>query len=143
MSIFIREASNEDVPAITDLTGQLGYPVTEDDARSTLSFILKNNRETIFVALLDEKVIGWIGVFKSVHLASGFICEIGGLVVDAGHHRKGIGQQLMEQARQWSKKQGSETLLVRANVKRKQAHQFYQQLGFTEIKEQKVFKMDL
>jgi N-acetylglutamate synthase-like GNAT family acetyltransferase len=143
MIITIRQAAKEDVPAITDLTCQLGYPITEAATLNNLSIILQNKNETILVAEYENKVIGWIGVFKTVHLASGPHCEIGGLVVDAMYHRKGVGKKLIEQAKLWCSQQGNHSLRVRCNIKRKEAHQFYAQLGFKEVKEQKIFEIDL
>jgi GNAT superfamily N-acetyltransferase len=143
MNFSIRTAVKDDAPTIANLSCQLGYPITEAATRENLSIILQNSNETIFVAIYENKVIGWIGVFKTVQLASGPHCEIGGLVVDAAYHRNGVGKKLVAQARHWGQQQGNHLLRVRCNVKRKEAHQFYHQLGFKEIKEQKIFEIDL
>jgi GNAT superfamily N-acetyltransferase len=143
MSISIREAIKEDAAALTGLTCQLGYPITETDLLKNLDHILQDPGETVFVALYENKVIGWIGVFKSVHLTSGPLCEISGLVIDSSHRGKGIGRQLVERVKQWSLEQGENILRVRANTIRKEAHRFYYQLGFKDVKDQKVFETAL
>lgn len=141
MNILVRTAVKEDATAIAGLSTQLGYPISPEATMDNLSIILQNNTETIFVAQHENKIIGWIGVYKTVHLATGPHCEIGGLVVDTDYHRKGVGKKLADKARQWSQQQGYHLLRVHCNVKRKDAHRFYHQLGFTEIKEQKVFEI--
>ena len=143
MDFLIRTAVKDDAAAIAGLSGQLGYPISREATLDNLSIILQNNNETIFVALHEDKVIGWIGVIKTIHLASGPHCEIGGLVVHADYHRKGIGKKLVDQARLWSLQQDQHMLRVRCNVKRKEAHRFYFQLGFSEKKEQKIFEINL
>jgi N-acetylglutamate synthase-like GNAT family acetyltransferase len=143
MPISIRQATKEDTPAITHLTCQLGYPISEAATLSNLSTILQNSSETVFVAVQENKVVGWAGVSMKVYLVSGPHCEINGLVVDAMHHRKGIGKKLIEQAKLWSKQQGNHSLRVRCNRIRTEAHQFYTQLGFKEVKEQKIFEIGL
>jgi GNAT superfamily N-acetyltransferase len=141
MSFLVRLAAKEDAAAITHLTRQLGYPATESDTLQNLSIILEKNNEAVFVATQDNKVIGWIGVFTTIHLASGPSCEILGLVVDTMHHRKGVGKKLLEEARDWARQQGHQLLRVRANVKRKEAHKFYNRMGFKETKEQKILNL--
>jgi N-acetylglutamate synthase-like GNAT family acetyltransferase len=143
MIITIRQAIKEDAPAITDLTCQLGYPITEAATLNNLSSILQNRRETVLVAVHENKVIGWTGVSMRVYLVSGSHCEINGLVVDAMYHRKGIGKKLIAEAKLWSKEQGNHSLRVCCNRVRKEAHKFYVQLGFKEVKEQKIFETEL
>jgi hypothetical protein len=92
MYFLIRTAVKDDSATIAGLSGQLGYPVSKAATSENLSIILQNSNETIFVALHDENVIGWMGVFKTVHLVSGPHCVIGGLVLHTGYHRKGVGK---------------------------------------------------
>jgi GNAT superfamily N-acetyltransferase len=143
MDFLIRTALKDDADSIAGLSGQLGYPISREETLENLSIILQTSNETIFVALHEDKVIGWIGVFKTVHLASGPHCVIGGLVVHDDYHRKGVGKKLVDQALHWSRQQCQHLVRVRCNMKRKEAHGFYVQLGFTEKKEQKVFEINI
>ena len=143
MNFLIREAKKEDAPAITNLSNQLGYNIAETATLYNLSVILQNTGEVVFVALHENKTIGWIHIFKTIRVESGPFCEIGGLVVDALYLRKGVGKKLVEQAKLWSHKHSDHSLRVRCNLRRKEAHQFYCQLGFKETKEQKVFEINL
>ena len=143
MTFLIREANEDDAPELVTLCCQLGYPITINDLQKNLCAILQNDLETIFVAVYKEKVIGWIGVFKSVHLTTGPLCEISGLVIDENFHGKGAGKQLIDEVKKWSKNHGENILRVRSNTIRQEAHSFYFHLGFKEVKDQKVFEIDL
>jgi len=96
-----------------------------------------------FVAIFENKIIGWIGVAEALQIESAPFCEIRGLIVDERYRGRGIGKLLIEKVKQWSKETGNKALRLRCNMTRKEAHLFYQHLGFKEIKEQKVFEMKI
>jgi GNAT superfamily N-acetyltransferase len=143
MNLLIQEASMENVPSLTQLSNQLGYAISESAAGENLFAILKNNNGTVFIAVCEKEVIGWIHVFKTIRLESGPFCEIGGLIVQEQYQKKGVGKKLVEQVKLWSIGQGFHSLRVRCNLKRKDAHQFYLQSGFTINKDQRVFEIGL
>lgn len=70
-------------------------------------------------------------------------CEINGLVIDENSRGKGIGRLLLERVKQWAKEKGNDKLSLHCNVKRTEAHDFYEHLGFNEIKQQKYFALDI
>lgn len=139
----IRTAGLSDADSLAELSEQLGYPVTGRDVRNNLETILAKNGEIILVAEQSGKVTGWIGLADVVHLCDGHYCLINGLVVDSNCHRQGVGRRLVEAARQWAEERKIRVLKVQCNTRRKDAHRFYAGTGFTEIKEQKVFKLKL
>jgi len=61
-------------------------------------------------------------------------------VIDENYRKQGIGKLLVNKAREWTKEKHIDKLRVRCNRNRTEAHQFYHALGFTELKEQKVFE---
>jgi len=125
------------------LSGQLGYPMSIRDIQSNIRELMITRDHVAFVALWNEKVVGWIHAFRGLLLESNPFIEIGGLVIDEDHRGKGIGKELVEKIKEWCLEKGFQTLRVRSNIKRIEAHKFYLNLGFTEIKEQKVFQMQL
>ena len=143
MHLTTREATMDDVAAITELSNQLGYVITEATTKQNLQSILAESKDLVTVAIYDERVAGWIHVFRTVRLESGAFFEIGGLVVAQQYRRKGIGRSLIAHAKDWCSKTAVTSLRVRCNVKRKEAHDFYRSLGFNESKEQKVFEINL
>jgi GNAT superfamily N-acetyltransferase len=105
--------------------------------------VLASENHKAFVAEYNGHVIGWIGLSKILQIESGSCCEIRGLVVDEKNRNKGVGKMLIEKAKQWAKEKDNNSLRLRCNLKRKEAHLFYQHIGFKEIKEQKVFEIEV
>ncbi len=143
MQYTIRKVKPEDAVIIADLSVQLGYNPSAEDTASYIREISKNSNEVIYVAVSGPVVIGWMHVFITTRLESGIFAEIGGLVVHEHFRGKGIGKLLIEKAIEWSRNNKITTLRLRSNIKRHEAHQFYKRSGFVEVKEQKVFKMDI
>lgn len=141
--LLIREANRGDYIPLTTLTKQLGYPLPENEIRQNLEAICNNKNEIIYVMTDDENVIAWIHIFHAIRLESGSFAELGGLVVEDQYRGKGIGNRLLEKAREWCLQKGIPKLKLRSNVIRKDAHRFYFRHGFKETKEQKVFELNL
>ena len=141
MSLSARKAIVADSAAITKLSNQLGYSITETDTLANLSVIFQSDKDIVVVALWNNEIAGWIHVFNTIRVESGRFCEIGGLVVDEQYQRKGIGRLLVNEARRWTTEQGVSSLRVRCNIKRTEAHDFYESIGFKENKQQKVFEI--
>jgi GNAT superfamily N-acetyltransferase len=91
--------------------------------------------------LLFKKQIGWIHAFKTLRIESKPFIEIGGLVVDENYRGKGVGKLLINAIKNWSEQEEISTIRVRCHTKRKEAHLFYNKLGFSESKEQKIFEI--
>jgi GNAT superfamily N-acetyltransferase len=143
MGISIREMTSEDVLAVTNLTHQLGYPLALEQIGQNIKAVMGNKDHGAFVAVYQDKVIGWIGVAHSVQIEMRPYCEIRGLVVDDQYRGNGVGKMLVKKAREWGKEKGNDKLRLRCNVKRTETHLFYQHLGFAETKQQKVFEMEI
>ena len=143
MEVSIRQISKEDAPAISTLCSQLGYVLSLEQILENITAVLKNKFHDAFVAVHKDKIIGWIGVTQAFQIESPSFCEIRGLVVDEQYRKQGIGKMLIEKAKQWGQEKRNNKLRLRCNVKRAEAHLFYQRLGFEEIKQQKVFEMKI
>ncbi|MBK5269596.1 MAG: GNAT family N-acetyltransferase [Bacteroidia bacterium] len=143
MEIFIRQISTGDASAITVLTQQLGYPMSIEQIQINVNAVMNSENDDAFVAVLDNKVIGWIGVALSVQIELLAYCVIRGLVVDDNYRNLGVGKLLIEKAKQWGKEKENDKLRLRCNVIRTETHLFYQHLGFTETKQQKVFEINI
>lgn len=143
MNILSRKATLNDSGFIAELSGQLGYKTSANNMLKRLTGLVNNTNHGVFVAVDDEAVVGWIHAFYSVTVESDPLVEIAGLVIDKAHHRKGIGQMLVNKVIAWTGTKDIGRIRVRSQVKRKEAHLFYQRIGFTEVKEQKVFDLGL
>jgi len=143
MEIHLHKIAPEYAPDVQRLSEQLGYPLSVTEIENNIKEVMNAEDHTAFIAFHNGKVVGWIHAFKCVFLESNPFIEIGGLVVDEEHRGKGVGKKLIEKIREWSMAKDVHCIRVRSNVKRKEAHQFYLNNGFTEVKEQKVFQADL
>ena len=141
MEINIRSISEQDAAAVNKLSTQLGYAMPIEQTLANIRSVLGTKGHNAFVALHANKIVGWIGVAEALQIESAPFSEIRGVIVDEQYRGHGIGKLLIEKVKQWSKEAGNKTVRLRCNTIRKEAHLFYQHLGFNEIKEQKVFEM--
>ncbi len=88
-------------------------------------------------------VVGWIHVQAVCLLEADLRAEIWGLVVAASVRGSGAGRLLVEAAEQWALGRGLDIVGVRSNVIRRDAHAFYEHLGYEVVKTQKAFRKNL
>jgi GNAT superfamily N-acetyltransferase len=143
MSVRVRLATAADAEQITQLSGQLGYPATTAETLRRLVEIGSNGEHAVLVAESGGILLGWIHVVVSHSLLTERRAEIAGLVVDEQHRSRGIGQVLMEDAEEWARKQGCDSVRLHSNVLRPRAHTFYERLGYHVTKLQKAFRKEL
>lgn len=140
--LHLRPATPSDALAMAHLSDELGYPTPLEKMETRLKALLNVPLEhQVWVAIVDDQVAGWLHACYTLRVESDPFVEIGGLVVGDQYRRQGIGKQLVEQAGAWARTRGGGKLRVRCQMKRKDSHLFYLQLGFVEHKEQKVFDM--
>jgi GNAT superfamily N-acetyltransferase len=143
MEIFIRQMAETDVRVVTMLSQQLGYPLSEEQILQNLKAVLESKDHDAFVAVHENKVVGWIGVAQAILIVVPAYCEINGLVIDQYYRGKGIGKMLIGKAKQWGKEKGLNKLKLRCNMKRTETHLFYQHMNFIETKQQKTFEINI
>ena len=142
MEIITRRIAEQDASAVAALCKQLGYDLSVQQTLENIRAVLANKEHGAFVAADSDKVIGWIGLAQAIQIESPKYCEIRGLVVDDDYRNRGVGRLLVEKAKQWCRENGNKKLRLRCNMKRREAHLFYQHLNFKEVKEQKVFEIE-
>ena len=143
MEIFIRDITEQDAEAVNTLSTQLGYTMPIEQTLANIRSVMATKGHHAFAAMHADKMVGWIGVAVALQIESAPFSEISGLIVDGQYRGQGIGKLLIERVKLWSKETGTKTLRLRTNMIRKEAHLFYRHLGFKEIKEQKVFEMEV
>ena len=143
MKISIREMNANDAIGVNALSKQLGYPLSIEQTLQNINEVLESKDHTAFVAEYENKIVGWIGASQAIMIEVMPHCEINGLVIDQDHRGMGIGKLLIDKVKQWAREKNNSKIGLRCNVKRTEAHLFYQHLGFTEIKQQKNFVISI
>jgi GNAT superfamily N-acetyltransferase len=139
MSLSIRVSRVSDARDIAALTGQLGYDVEPPAVEVRLARILAREDQTVFVAELDGRPVGWVHAAMWQDIEAEAFVVIGGLVVDRNCRGKGVGRRLMEEAEEWTKARGCSIVRLWSSSARTGAHRFYEELGYTNIKTQHSF----
>lgn len=136
----IRTAEPHDANAIQLLSKTLGYKETPlEVARERLQKLLLSTSDKVFVAVLNDEIIGWLHAFIAHRVASASFVEIAGLAVSPNHRQQGAGKMLVTEARKWAQ-ENHLALRVRCNNEREDAHKFYEAIGLIKVKEQYVFE---
>ena len=137
----IRQIQESDSSRIAELNQELGYDTTSSLVKRQVKKLQSDNSHYGYVAVYDNKVVGYIHGCISIRLTTDPFAEITGLIVDSTYRKKGIGRKLVNHLEQEMNE--VEKLRVRCNRKRKPAHEFYLALNYQEHKEQKVFELKL
>ena len=129
----IRVADASDSSGVKLLLEELeGRAFDEDIFSRIYTEYLEAHLTLIFVATQeDREIIGFISC-KSQSLLhhEGLVFEIQELVVTAAHQGKGLGRKLVAALKPDLEKLGAISLEVTSNKRRKEAHAFYQSVGF-------------
>ena len=143
MQITVRKMLIKDANAVNLLSAQLGYPLSPEQTFENIKAVMKSKKHIAFVALHENKIVGWIGAAQTIMIEVMPHCEINGLVIDERYRGKGVGKLLIEKVKQWAKENGNEVVSLHCNLARTAAHLFYEHIGFKAIKEQKYFTIDI
>jgi GNAT superfamily N-acetyltransferase len=144
--MYIRALDASDVAGVTALCAQLGYPATQEQTAGRLRLITAEDPTcaAVFVAQAQTgHIMGLVYVRGVVLIEADRRAEVWALAVDADHRRQGVGGALMQRAEMWAREHGYLTLSLRSNLTRTDAHQFYQDIGYTLVKTSHVFHKSL
>jgi GNAT superfamily N-acetyltransferase len=143
MELILREAQDKDFKEIADLCNQLGYPTDSGEIPLRLHQIRSLEQHAIFVAVLEQQVVGWIHIYLCPLLISPLQAQLGGLVVDSNRRGLGIGSKLMHQAETWAFSHSCKYLTIFTNITRIETQFFYKHLGYQTIKTELVMRKEI
>ncbi len=135
----IREAKIADFKSIERISVSLGYEKSASQvARERLLNVLNSKQDRLWLAEMNDEIVGWLHAFHTLRIASPALIEIGGIAVSAENRKKGIGWALISMAKEWAAESGL-ALRARCNSCRHDTHAFYKAVDFIKTKEQYVF----
>jgi len=138
--VAVRAPRDDDIAAIADQAGQLGYPVEPDELRRRLEAVAASDDAAVLVATdPQDAAIGWLHVELKRTLVAPLSAQIMALVVDERARGEGVGAELVRAAEAWAAAHGCQRLTVATRVTRERAHQFYQREGFSLDKTSHIF----
>ena len=139
----IRPLTVDDAEAVAELSGQLGYPGSAEMLRRRIHAMARSEDRVAFAAMCDAGLVGWIDAAVERHLQAEDIVVIGGLVVRETARGCGVGRRLCEEVERWARERGVGRVRVRSQIKRVEAHRFYQRDGYRQVKTSLVLEKEL
>jgi GNAT superfamily N-acetyltransferase len=129
----VREARLDDAEALAPLLGQLGYPTSPEAVASRIRRIDSSDADSLLVAELDGKIVGLAGIHVSLAIEYDEpVAKLSAIVVDERYRRRGIGETLVAAVEDESRRRGCCLVFLTTAERRKDAHAFYDRVGFEE-----------
>lgn len=140
MTLAIRHARPEDAATLVALGTAVGredgaWLLTTSGWRSVgeerryLRALRRYPHAAVFVAEDDGQIVGRLSLARDPHSASHHVADLG-IMVAAGHRRRGVGRALLEQALSWARDAGVRKLELHVFPWNEPALQLYESFGF-------------
>lgn len=137
MSFSIREAVASDADAIWHLNcTEMGYHYPLYATRENINILLGSWSDRIFVAVSDDKVVGYIHANDYDLIYAPHMKNIMGMAVSSQYKQQGIGRALLQQVEHWALETGAFGVRLVSGAARTDAHAFYHRCGYSGDKEQ-------
>lgn len=129
----IRTATRNDVPQLSKLMEQLGYPTTIEGMEHRFNKIESDSSYHTIIAEMNGEIVGMVGLNKGLFYEyDGSYVRIVAFVVDYNYRRRGVGENLIIETERWAKEQ--EAIAIGLNSgnrpERVAAHTFYSKMGY-------------
>lgn len=129
----IRDARGEDIPQLTVLITQLGYPCTVEEVQIRFNLVTANADYRWIVVTDRDQPIAMAGLMKGIWVEkNGLYVRILAFVVEEAYRDKGIGKILIEAVEDWAASVGANSIIVNSGNRDERigAHAFYQKRGY-------------
>ena len=141
MDLQIRQCEIIDAKAIYELNvREMGYDYPKDKTEEKLKQLLKSDKDKIFVALINNIVVGYVHANDYDVIYAPHMKNIMGIAVSSNFKKKGIGRALLSAIEDWAQKNGAGGVRLVSGATRTGAHEFYRHCGYCGDKQQINFK---
>ena len=118
----------------------LGYDVDLDIVKKQIEKLTNDNKHNVIIGFENEqtrKIVGFVHaeLYESLYMDTGL--NILGLAVDSNLQGQGIGKKLMSAIEDYALKNNISFIRLNSNVRRVEAHKFYESIGYICDKTQK------
>ena len=119
---------------------ELGYDVNLNIVKKQIKKLTEDSLHHIIIGYENEqtrKIIGFVHaeLYESLYMDTGL--NILGLAVDSDFQGQGIGKKLMSSIEEYALKNNISYIRLNSNVRRIEAHKFYESIGYVCDKTQK------
>ena len=119
---------------------ELGYDVNLEIVKKQIEKLTKDNNHHIIIGFENEqtrKIIGFVHAefYESIYMDTGL--NILALAVNSNFQGQGIGKKLMSFIEDYALKNNISFIRLNSNVRRTEAHKFYESIGYVCDKTQK------
>ena len=130
---IIRPATGADVPVLALLMNELGYPTTATEMQTRYEALQSHADYNTWVAVCNNQVVGMIGLLRNNYWEkNGIYIRVGALIVNKEYRKMGLGKALLQKSIDWAIELGAQQVILNSGNReeRRDAHAFYQYLGF-------------
>ena len=129
-AIILRSAELADAPRLAELIVELGHPIDAGTVAANLEKLAAMDLLPI-VAVDDGDVIALcsLSVMQTVHRPKP-VGRVSTMIVHAPYRGQGLGKRLVAEAEARLKAKGCGIVEITSNETRKDAHRFYESLGY-------------
>lgn len=136
-NMIIRECQESDIQSLYKLNkNEMGYDYPQDKMIQQIKKILNKDTDKIFVAIINNKVVGYIHIHDYDLIYNDHLKNILGIAVSREYRHQGIGKALLCQAEKWAKETNAKGIRLVSGETRTGAHEFYKHCGYQFVKNQ-------
>ncbi|MDM5279026.1 GNAT family N-acetyltransferase [Paenibacillus silvae] len=138
--ITIKPIEPQDLPGLNQLYHELmdtppdEQQMNEQQMQKTFQYMEKNGHYYVLGAYDHDELVGSVMGIECMDLMGS--CEpfmvVENVIVSERERRQGIGQKLMLEIEQIAKDRGCAYIILVSGDQRKEAHRFYEKLGFRD-----------
>ena len=136
-ALHIRDADEHDLAAILALTRadslrpDTDHELTSNE-RAAFDDIDADPNQQLLVATLEDRVVATAHVtwIRTLSANGGLYCQVEGVRTASDLRGRGIGARLMAAVEDEARRRGAARLQLTSNRRRRDAHRFYERLGY-------------
>ncbi len=129
----IREAQDRDIPQLSELVSQLGYPAEPEALKQRLNKLQEHEDYRTLVAECSGRVLGMMALHRERPLLRDQPeVQVMALVVSQESRGSGVGGRLLQAAEEWAAELGAFCVKLNSGNReeRMAAHRFYLNQGY-------------
>lgn len=137
--VTIRKIEQQDLPALSQLYDELmGMPANREQMERMFRFIAENGQYYLLGAFHEDKLAGSVMGIECMDLVGECrpFMVIENVIVSQHVRKQGVGQKLMAEIERIAKERNCGYMILVSGDQRKEAHRFYEKLGFGDEKVQ-------